>query len=95
VLFRSLPDILKRWKAVSTAKGGKRNAELKRKRTDRSFCVPGSEIRANDYDLSINRYKEVEYEAVEHDSPQEILQRLAKLEQEIAQERKKLERMVG
>ena len=81
-----IPDIIKRW--------GKRDAEKKRKRTDRSFLVPKSEIVGNDYDLSINRYKEVEYEAVEHESPREILQRLAKLEKEIAAERKELEGML-
>lgn len=82
-----IPDIIKRW--------GKRDAEKKRKRTDRSFLVPKSEIVGNDYDLSINRYKEVEYEAVEHESPREILQRLAKLEKEIAAGRKELEGMLG
>jgi type I restriction enzyme M protein len=34
--------------------------------------VPKAEIAANDYDLSINRYKEVAYEAVEYDSPKVI-----------------------
>lgn len=81
-----LPDILARWQ--------NRQAEKKRKRTDRSFLVAKAEIAGNDYDLSINRYKEVEYEAVEHDSPQEILQRLAKLEEEIAKGRKELEGML-
>ena len=81
-----LPDILARWQ--------KRKAETKRPRTDRSFLVPIAEIAGNDYDLSINRYKEVEYEAVEHDSPQEILERLAKLEEEIAEGRKELEGML-
>src|SRR5690606_25469744 len=51
-----LPDILARWKKLS--------AEKKRKRTDRSFLVPKAEIAGNEYDLSIHRYKEVEYEAV-------------------------------
>ncbi len=82
-----LPDIHKRWQNLK--------AEKKRKRTDRSFLVPEAEIAGNDYDLSINRYKEVEYEAVEHDSPREILERLAKLEEEIAEGRKELERMLG
>ena len=49
----------------------------KRTRTDRSFLVPKDEIAGNDYDLSINRYKEVEYEAVEYDAPKVILRRLA------------------
>lgn len=81
-----LPDILARWQ--------NRKAETKRKRTDRSFLVPRAEIVGNDYDLSINRYKEVEYEAVEHDSPREILQRLARLEEEITEARKGLEGML-
>ncbi len=86
-----LPDILARWQAYRCGDG----TEAERKRTDRSFLVPKAEIAGNDYDLSINRYKEVEYEAVEHDSPREILERLAKLEEEIAEGRKELEGMLG
>jgi type I restriction enzyme M protein len=82
-----LPDILTRWQS--------RENETDRKRTDRSFLVPKDEIAGNDYDLSINRYKEVEYEVVEHEPPKVILERLAKLEQEIAEGRKVLEAMLG
>jgi type I restriction enzyme M protein len=57
--------------------------------------VPKADIAANDYDLSLNRYKEVVHEAVEHDSPKEILTRLAKLEDEIAKGRKELEGLLG
>lgn len=71
-----LVDILARWK--------KRDTEDNRSRTDQSFLVPKDEIIKNDYELSINRYKEVEYAAVEHETPQAILERLAKLEREIA-----------
>ncbi|MFS8150144.1 type I restriction-modification system subunit M [Vreelandella titanicae] len=81
-----LPDILARWQNQSS--------EMGRKRTDKSFLVPKSEIADNDYDLSISRYKEVEYEVVEHDSPQVVLERLAKLEKEIAKGRKDLEGML-
>lgn len=88
-----VPDVLRRWRALK-AEPGTRTAELNRKRTEKSFCVPVSEIRAHDYDLSINRYKEVEYEAVEHESPKAILERLAKLEDEIAKGRKELEGML-
>ncbi|MEA5465282.1 type I restriction-modification system subunit M [Leptothoe sp. PORK10 BA2] len=90
----NLPDILARWRSLRS-EGGAQNAELTRKRTEQSFCVPSSEIRDQDYDLSINRYKEVEYEAIAHDPPQEILQRLAKLEEAIAEGRKGLEGMLG
>ena len=64
-----LADILARWR--------NREAESKRARTDQSFLVPKAEIAGNDYDLSINRYKEVEYEAVEYDPPMVIMERLA------------------
>ena len=82
-----LPDILTRWHS--------RKDEAERKRTDQSFLVPKDEIAGNDYDLSINRYKEVEYEVVEHDPPLVILERLAKLDDEIAEGRKELEGMLG
>jgi len=82
-----LPDILARWK--------NRDAETDRARTDQSFLVPKAEIAGNDYDLSINRYKEVAYEAVEYDPPKVILERLADLEKEIKRGREDLERMLG
>ncbi len=82
-----LPDILTRWQTPA--------AEKKRKRTEQSFCVPKAEIAGNDYDLSINRYKEVEYEVVDYDPPQVILARLAKLEEEIGEGRKELEGLLG
>ena len=82
-----LPDILARWQKL--------DEDVDRKRTDRSFFVPKAEIAENGYDLSINRYKEVEYEAVEHEPPQVIMERLALLEDEIAEGRKELEGMLG
>ena len=68
--------------------------ERQRARTDQSFCVPQAEIAGNGYDLSINRYKEVVHDAVEHASPQEILARLAVLEAEIQAGMKELEGML-
>jgi len=82
-----LPDILNRWQNLAK--------EKKRKRTEQSFLVPKSEIEENEYDLSINRYKEVEYEAVDYDPPEVILKRLAKLEDEIAKGREELMRTLG
>ena len=43
---------------------------------------------------SPNRYKEVEYEAVEYDAPQVILHRLAELEEQISRGREELKRML-
>ncbi len=82
-----IPDIVARWR--------NREAETERKRTEKSFMVPKSEIEANGYDLSINRYKEVTYEAVEYDPPKVILERLAALEAEIAEGRRELEGLLG
>ena len=81
-----LADILTRWR--------NREAERKRARTDQSFFISKAEIADNGHDLSINRYKEVEYEAVEYDPPRVILGRLAVLEEDIAKERKELEGML-
>ena len=78
-----LADILARWRD--------REAERKRARTDQSFVVPKAEIAESDYDLSINRYKEVDYNVVEYDPPRVILTRLAALEEEIASGRAELE----
>ena len=56
-----------------------------RARTDQSFLVPKAEIAGNDYDLSINRYKEIVYEEIEYDPPLVILDELDELEVEIQQ----------
>ena len=72
----NLPDALARWQNRS----GK---EQERARTEQSFCVPKADIAANDYDLSINRYKEVIYDEIEYPPPAEILDELATLEEDI------------
>jgi type I restriction enzyme M protein len=51
-------------------------------RTSQSFLVPVQEIKDNDWDLSINRYKEIVYEEVEYDAPEVILERIEKLNNE-------------
>jgi type I restriction enzyme M protein len=82
-----LPDLVEQWK--------KRDSSTETKRTDKHFFVPKSEIVENEYDLSINRYAEVEYEEVEYAPPGEILGELDGLEQEIAEGIKNLKEMVG
>jgi type I restriction enzyme M protein len=69
-------------------------SEQQRYRAEQSFCVPKAEIAANGYDLSINRYKEVEHEEIEHLPPKNILAKLAKLEEEIQAGMKELEGML-
>ncbi len=80
----NLPDCLARWNQRNTS-------ERERARTEQSFWVSKADIAAQGYDLSINRYKEVVHEAVEHQSPKEILARLDELETEIQNGLKELE----
>ena len=84
----NLPDALKRWNERD-------GSEADRARTDQSFCVPKADIAANDYDLSINRYKEIVYDEIEYQAPSEILDELAVLEAEIQKGIEDLKAMLG
>ena len=70
-----IPDIIERFNHL--------DQEVERKRTDQSFLVDKQEIVENDYDLSINKYKEVVYEKVEYPPTSEILADIEALNQEI------------
>lgn len=70
-----IPDLLERW--------SKRNEEDQTDRKAKAFFVPKADIASNKYDLSINRYKEIEYEEVEYDPPKVIIDQLEALESEI------------
>jgi len=72
----NIPDIIRRFK--------QRNTEGERTRIEQSFLVPMDEIKANDWDLSINRYKEIVYEEIEYDAPAEIIQQIEELDGERA-----------
>ena len=74
----NLPDCLERW-------ANRESTEVQRQRTDQSFCVPKADIVAQGYDLSLNRYKEVVHDEIEHRAPAEIIADLEKLEVEIQQ----------
>jgi type I restriction enzyme M protein len=63
--------------------------------TAKAFFVPKDEIKANGYDLSINRYKEIEYEEVQYDPPKVIIGKLRALEDEIRADLDALEEMLG
>lgn len=69
--------------------------EAERKRTEQSFFVPVDEIREQGYDLSINKYKEIEYEEIEYQSPTKILNSINELEVEIQKGIKELEVLLG
>jgi type I restriction enzyme M protein len=73
----NLPDLLHRWNLRDSH-------EVARPRTEQSFCVPKADIVAQGYDLSLNRYKQIVHEEVEHRSPAAILDDLDRLEKEIS-----------
>lgn len=81
-----IPDIIARFKNLE--------GEKERKRTDKSFFVPKDEIAGNDYDLSINKYKEVEYVAVEYPPTEEIMANIREIEMQISTEMDELEKLL-
>ena len=84
----NLPDVLARWQQRDDGE----NASARAPR--RASACRRPTFAANGYDLSLNRYKEVVYEEVQHVPPKQILAELAELEREIEQGMKELEEMV-
>ena len=81
-----IPDLVSRFHNLEQEAG--------RQRTEQSFFVPKQEIADNDYDLSINKYKKVEYTPVEYPSTTEIMADLHELEMEITAGLAELEGML-
>lgn len=86
----NIADILDRYESIEEGKP----TEARRKRTQQSFMVPVKEIEGNDYDLSLNRYKEVVHKEVEYDEPKVILQRIKDLQKKMADGVLDLERLL-
>jgi type I restriction enzyme M protein len=82
-----IPDLLEKWH--------NRDPKQKTDRKNKAFFVPKKEIKDNGYDLSINRYKEIEYEEVDYEPPKVILGKLRSLEAEISSDLDALEKMLG
>ncbi len=82
-----IPDIITKWHSRDVSKDNNRK--------DKAFFVPREEIAENGYDLSINRYKEVEYEEVSYESPTVILGALKVMEGEIMADLELLEGMLN
>ena len=70
-----LPDIAEKWK--------KRKKQIENDRGSKFFWVGKKEIEKNDFDLSINRYKKIEYEEVKYENTKVILKKIETLEKEI------------
>ncbi|MDV6346546.1 class I SAM-dependent DNA methyltransferase [Nitrosomonas sp. Is35] len=70
--YGDLQDIVTRYHA--------RNSETDTDRTAQCFMVPRADIEAEDYDLSLSRYKQDVFEEVHYDPPGVILDRLIQAE---------------
>lgn len=82
-----IPDIIRRFRHPEQ--------EADRERTEQSFLVPRQEIADNDYDLSINKYKQTRYTPVDYPPTGEIMAEIRELEMQIREEMAKLEEMLG
>ena len=82
-----IPDIIERFKHL--------DKEAERKRTEKSFMVSKDEIIENDYDLSFNKYKEIEYIPVEYPPTSEIMANIREIEMEIGDAMDELEKLLG
>jgi type I restriction enzyme M protein len=76
-----IPDVIQKFKAG-------------RIESDKSILVPFAEIKKNDYNLSISRYKKAEHEEVEYEDPEALIENVSRLEEEIAKELQELKAMM-
>ena len=77
-----IPDILEQFK--------KRLKERPKGRKGKCFFIPIQEIKDNNYDLSISKYKEIVYEEVKYEDPNILKKKILKLERDIITELEKL-----
>jgi type I restriction enzyme M protein len=82
-----IPDIIARFHKLEN--------EADRKKTEQSFLVDKEDIIKNDFDLSINRYKEIEYEKVEYEKPEVIMTRLDELASDLSSKMDELRGLLG
>jgi type I restriction enzyme M protein len=82
-----IPDVIERFNNL--------DKESTRERTEQSFLVTKEEIAENNYDLSINKYKKVEYKPVEYPPTSEILAEIEALNKQVEQETNELRKLLG
>ena len=79
-----IPDIIKHFTVGRQALSPNKKA----------IMVTVKEIRENKYDLSISRYKPVEYEEIEYEKPDVIMEKVLSLEKEIEMDIKKIKKII-
>jgi type I restriction enzyme M protein len=81
-----IPDIIEKWKS--------RNKNKQPVKGDKWLWVDYSEIKKNNYDLSISRYKPIEYEEIEYEKPEVIMGKVLELEGLIAKDIREIEKVL-
>ena len=100
-----IPFILNDWQVLQNNKVRQTNSAPRpadtplqegnfKDRAQKSFLIPKSEIVANDYDLSINRYKEIVYNEVVYEKPQTLITDIKALDQKRLEAMNELEKML-
>ncbi len=90
-----LPDMVEKWNLWKANKDDpKKKNKLFGDRKAKAFAVPKKEIAEEKYDLSINRYAEVQYEEIKYDPPKAILEKMRDLESTIMSDMDELEAMI-
>ena len=92
----NIADIVTRFASLNNQDGtpNQASAEFQREKTAQSFIVDVADIIGNDFDLSLNRYKEVVYQEIQYDKPQDILQRIKTLQDKMAKGVQELEKLL-
>ena len=81
-----IPDIIEKWKS--------RNKNKQPVKGDKWLWVNFKDIKDNKYDLSISRYKPIEYEEVEYEKPEAIMGKVLELEGLIAKDIREIEKVL-
>lgn len=89
-----LPDLVQQYRRYQQAVLANESVADWQDKTQQAFIVPKADIAAQKYDLSINRYKEVVYQAEQYDDPKVILAQLKALETDILADLDALEQML-
>lgn len=88
ILANDIPDIIEQHRKYKSGTGDFSD------KTAKAFVVNKNDIATNKYDLSINRYKEMEYNHITYEQPLMILDKLDALEFDIQNSLKELREML-
>ena len=92
-----LPNLIKQWQRFQSSVLSNDTKQIQADFGDKkkqAFVVAKADIVNNNYDLSLNRYKEIVYEQETYEPPKDILKQLMTVEEEIMADLKELEEML-